>query len=165
MALTAEQRQRQAAQRRLREELRTGTFRPSPLGKKARQAAAIGSSSREDIRADLEERTLRHAVAIYGDDFKFNPDAVETRIKGGVIITREVNNHKVSEYIPMAKLEKGSVVHPDGHKTSPGKGKAIQIGGMSNEQLRNAIGMNREEWDKLARRKLGRGRVNRWMYH
>jgi hypothetical protein len=153
--------ERRAAQQRIGRDLRTGQFKPSPIGRRAREAAAIGSSSPDDIRADLEERTLRHAVALYGDDFKFNRDAVETRIKGGVILTRD----KSAEYIPLARIEKGNVVHPDGSITSSGKAKAIEINGMTNDQLRNAISMTKDEWDKMAKRKLGHGRINRWMYH
>lgn len=150
-----------AAQRRLAREIRTGTYKPSTVGRRAREAAAIGSSSVADIRADLEERTLRHAVALVGETSQFNREAVETRVKGGVILT----HNKSAEYIPLARIEKGNVVHLDGSVTSPGKAKVYQLNGMTNEQLRNALSMTEKDWKKLAKRDLKHGRVNRWMYH
>ena len=135
MAAAAE---RRAAQRRLARQVKTGTYQPSTIGRQARQAAAIGSSNRTDIRADLEERALRRAVKHFEENpavstHKFDKVGTELRIKGGVIIHHRTG----TEEIPLARLEHGQIILEEGWVVSPGSDatKIVQIKGMSNAQF------------------------------
>lgn len=162
--------QRRAAQRRLARELHSEAgFRKSEIGAKARHAAAIGTSNPADLRADLEERAFRRAVSQLENRSRFNPDAVEVRIKGGVIVTGEDlpdgSTILGESYYPTAKLKNGVITLPDGTIVHVGKAKVTQIRGMSNSQLHKAIQTTGDEWRKLAKRGSSKGFVNHWLYH
>jgi hypothetical protein len=154
--------ERRAAQRRLAREINTGTYQKSSIGTRAREAAAIGSASQADIRADLEERAYRRAVAGLEHKARFNGAAVEARIQGGIAVTYKGSG---TEYYPQATLANGIVTQADGSMTFIGRGKVSVLPGMTNDQLRKAISMSGTDWEKLAKRSFKYGQSNRWLYH
>ena len=157
--------ERRAAQRRLAKELRSGTFQRSSAGARARESAAVGSSNLADIRADLEERALRNAVAILDEKERFNKDAVESRIRGGVAITYGSGSNKYTDYFPQAKLSNGVLTLKNGTVHSIGKGHVAIIKPASKEQLRSMATTDKTTWEKLAKRGAKRGFANHFLYH
>lgn len=157
--------ERRAAQRRLAKELKEHKrILPESVTRRARESAAIGTSKPEDIRADLEERALRKAKSLFSQ--KINESAVEVRIKGGILITYGKN--KGEQYIPLAKKIRPGVyetVDSYGVRTEHRTvGNITELSGMTNNQLRYARNISREDWIRLAKKAPGTSGYNPWWY-